>query len=73
MSNPFKKYVGGTYSNHIYRQIKNMTMSEQKEIDMGGKSVTEFRTALAYVCKKYTLAFSTKTDDSGNVWVNRIS
>ena len=48
-------------------------MSEQKEIDMGGKSVTEFRTALAYVCKKYTLAFSTKTDDSGNVWVNRIS
>lgn len=73
MSNPYKKYVGGTYSGHIHNQVKSIEVGEQKKIDMADKSVTEFRTSLAYICKKYKLSFSTRTDDNGDVWVNRIA
>lgn len=71
MKNPFEKYEGGTYVNHIYVQVKNMKVGDNKMVDMSDKNITEFRTSLAYVANKYKIAFRTKSDDIGNVWVSR--
>lgn len=73
MKNPFKKYTGGSYASHIYSQIKTLEINDQTIIDVADKTVTEFRTTLAYVSKKYEISFRTRTDDDGDVWVNRIS
>ena len=73
MSNPFEKYVGGTYTGHIYIQIKLMAIGAQRKVDIADKTVTEFRTALAYVSTKHKISFKTKTDADGNVWVKRIA
>lgn len=71
MKNPFEKYNGGTYVNYIYMQVKGMDIGDQKMIDMADKNITEFRTTLAYVANKHKIAFRTKSDDAGNVWVSR--
>ena len=71
MTNPFKKYSDGTYVGHIHNQIKALNIGENKKIDMGDQSITACRTALAYVSTKYSLAFKTRTDEKGNLWVKR--
>ena len=73
MKNPFKKYVGGSYSSHIHSQIKSLKVGDQAVMDIAGKTVTEFRTTLAYVSNKHRIAFKTRTDQDGDVWVNRIA
>tara|TARA_R110000851_G_scaffold224929_3_gene377741 strand:+ start:261 stop:482 length:222 start_codon:yes stop_codon:yes gene_type:complete len=73
MSNPFEKYVGGTYANHVFVQIKDMGVGDVRSADTADKNVTEFRTTLAYVSTKHKLSFKTKTDSKGNVWIHRIA
>lgn len=72
MNNPFDKYMGKTYAGYIYSQIRLLKVNSTAMIDTSDKTVTEFRTSLAYVSNKYNLSFRTKTDDKGNVWVVRV-
>tara|TARA_R110000772_G_scaffold123063_6_gene229286 strand:- start:2363 stop:2584 length:222 start_codon:yes stop_codon:yes gene_type:complete len=73
MSNPFEKYVGGTYANHVFVQIKDLDIGDIIYVDVADKTVTEFRTTLAYVSTKHKLSFKTKTDSKGDVWIHRIA
>ena len=71
MSNPFTKYNGGTYASHIYNQVKNIEVGKSLNVDISDSSIRTFRMTISYLSKKHDIAFQTRTDKDGLVWVKR--
>ena len=50
-----------------------MSVGDKKIVDIGGKTIIEFRTRLWEVAKKMKTKYKTKVDHStGDVWIGRI-
>ena len=50
-----------------------MKINESKKIDIADKSIEMLRTTISYLSKKHKIAFETRRDKNGNVWINRTS
>ena len=67
--NPWK-----SYTDFVLEQVLKLTVDKPELLNTGGKHISDFRVALAYVAKRYVRAkFKTKKGFGDLVWVTRIS
>jgi hypothetical protein len=69
--NPFEELT--TYSSFVFEQIESLFIDESKHVDLGVKSIEDFRMTVAYLGRKHAKKFSVKVAPDGGVWVKRIS
>ena len=71
--NPFENVTGtGYFTDEIKNQVSCLNIDDVLKVDIGNKSIADFRMTLRYVCEGNGFKFKTKKDVEGSLWIKRI-
>jgi hypothetical protein len=74
--NPFSDTATGNFSKLVENDIGSLEVGESKQVDLRGKQVKDYRSALSHVCRYkffWRKRFLTKTSPDGSLWVKRVN